>query len=387
MQAPPTEETGAGGVGGTGIGGSGDGAGDGGASTTGGGGIAGAAVSFGGSGGTGGSASTIANGGTTGIGGATGTGGATATGGATGAGGAKATGGTIGTGGATGAGGATGTGGGNGTGGATGAGGTAGAGGLAGAAGKTGGTGGTTGVGGSGAATGTGGVAGAGGAAGAGGKGGAGGNVCPLGGALDCSSTGALKLPDGHVADFSVAEWNGSTATWCDADGLRGTVFSYSGPSPSAATAIVDTTTQSLKLNLTVGATGYAGGGLTFDSCVNASSFTSIQFTAAITSGTLTGCTWQAQLQTQDQRPSTDTNPSGGTCSSSCYRYPAATGLTFPTTTASTYREAFALFNNPAGSAISTPTQVTGVQWQVNSGSSGAGTCTVELRIDNIAFR
>jgi hypothetical protein len=27
------------------------------------------------------------------------------------------------------------------------------------------------------------------------------------------------------------------------------------------------------------------------------------------------------------------------------------------------------------------------VQWQVNSGASGAGTCTVELRIDNVIFR
>jgi hypothetical protein len=314
-----------------------------------------------------------------GTGGAIGTGGVTAAGGTTGAGG-TGTGGAIGTGGVTAAGGV------------TGAGGSAGAGGSTGSGGKVG-TGGTTGTGGRGGATGaagsagTSGVAGMGGAAGAVGKGGAGGNVCPLGGALDCSTSGALKLPDGHVADFSSPEWNSSTAAWCDADGLRGTVFSYSGASPSAATATVDTSAQNLKLNLTVGATGYAGGGLNFESCVNASSFTSVQFTAAITAGSLTGCTWQVQLQTQDQRQSTDTNPSGGTCTSNCYRYPAVAGLTFPTATASTYREAFTLFNNPASSTISTPTQVTGLQWQVNSGSSGAGTCTVELRIDNIVFR
>jgi hypothetical protein len=226
-----------------------------------------------------------------------------------------------------------------------------------------------------------------GGSAGAGGKAGAGGNVCPLGGVLDCSTSGALKLPDGHVADFSPPEWNSSTAAWCDADGLRGPLFAYSGAAPSAATATVDTTAQNLKLNLTVGATGYAGGGLTFESCVNASSFTSVQFTAAITAGSLTGCTWQVALQTQDQRPTTDTNPTGGTCASNCYRYPAVAGLTFPTATASTYREAYTLFTNPASSTISTPTQVTGIQWQVNSGSSGAGTCTVEIRIDNIIFR
>ena len=63
------------------------------------------------------------------------------------------------------------------------------------------------------------------------------------------------------------------------------------------------------------------------------------------------------------------------------------TGLTFPTATASTYRETYTLFTNPASSTISTPTQVVGVQWQVNSGVSGTGTCTAELRIDNIVFR
>jgi hypothetical protein len=284
-------------------------------------------------------------------------------------------------GGAAGVGGSGGTAGGAGTlatGGTTGAGGATGTGGTAG-------TGGNAGVNGIGGGSGMGGPAGAGGAAG--GSTGAGGAGCPLGGVLDCSSSGALKLPDGHVADFSSAESNSSTTTWCDADGLRGSVASYSGPSPSAATATVDTSVQNLKLNLTVGATGYAGGRLTFDSCVNASSFTSIQFTAAITAGSLTGCTWQVQLQTQDQRQTSETNPSGGTCTSNCGRYPAAAGLTVPMATPSTYREAFTLFNNPSSSAISTPTQVTGVQWQVNSGASGTGTCTAELRIDDIVFR
>ena len=312
--------------------------------------------------------------------GGSGTGGVSATGGTggSGAGGRGGTGGTVGTGGRSGTGGVTGTGGITATGGVTGTGGTAGGGGSAGAAGTTGGAGGN------------GGAKGTGGAAGAGGKAGASGNVCSLGGVLVCSSAGALKLPDGHVADFSSAEWNGATSAWCNADGLSGTVFAYSGPTPSAATAAVDTTAQNLKLSLTVGATGYAGGGLTFDSCVNASSFTSLQFTAALTAGSLSGCTWQVQLQTQDQRDSTATKPSGGTCNATtttCFRFPAVTGLTAPTATASTYRETFTSFSNPASSTIATPTQVTGIQWQVNSGSSGAGTCTVELRLDNIIFR
>ena len=101
-----------------------------------------------------------------------------------------------------------------------------------------------------------------------------------------------------------------------------------------------------------------------------------------MTSGSLNGCVWQVQLQTQDQRPSTQLDPTGGTCASNCYRFPAAT-LAMPV--AATYVVPFTSFNNPAGSAIPTATQIVGVQWQANS-SSGTGTCTVELHIDDVRF-
>jgi hypothetical protein len=127
----------------------------------------------------------------------------------------------------------------------------------------------------------------------------------------------------------------------------------------------------------------YAGGGLTFDSCVDATAFSTVQFTAAITAGSLSGCTWQVQVQTQDQRPTTDTNPSGGTCASNCYRYPAFTIAAAPPPTPMTFTAMFSQFSNPAGSTIMTRTQISGLQWQVNS-SGGTGVCTVEIRIDDI---
>jgi hypothetical protein len=215
--------------------------------------------------------------------------------------------------------------------------------------------------------------------------------MCPLGGVLDCSSAGALTLsPDGLVTDFSANDWNSSSNKWCDAHGLDGSLLQYAGSSPSTATTVVDTTAQNLKMNLNVSAGQYAGGGLIFDSCVNASSFTSVTFSASITAGSMTGCAWQVQLETQDQRPSTATNPSGGTCNpdagASCYRFPTVASLAAPTATATTYTELFTAFNNPSSSTIATPTQVAGIQWQVNS-SGGTGTCTVELRIDNIKFQ
>lgn len=267
-----------------------------------------------------------------------------------------------------------------GRGGATGAGGSAGRGGTSGSAGR----GGTTGAGGSGGPGGRGGSTGMAGNKGSAGT--SGGNACPLGGRLTCTSAGSLKLaPDGQVVDFSPAEWTPATATWCDAHGLDGGVSAYAGTSSTAA-AVVDATAQNLKLDLTVGAGQYAGGRVNFDSCVDASSFNAVQFTTSVTAGSLTGCTWQVQIETQDQRPSTATNPTGGTCNATtttCERYPA---LTLAAATATTFTARFASFNNPASSAIATPSQIVGLQWQVNSGNSGSGTCTVELRIDNVSF-
>ncbi|HVZ85719.1 MAG TPA: hypothetical protein VHG72_02045, partial [Polyangia bacterium] len=250
--------------------------------------------------------------------------------------------------------------------------------GMKGTGGAGGGTGGAGGRGGAGGGAGMGGNAGS--------HGGAGGSTCPLGGALDCSSAGALRLPGGEITDFSSTEWSGTTSQWCDANGLRGHLFAFSGTA-STATAAVDAVAQDLKLDLTVGKTDYAGGGIVFESCVDAAAFTSVQFTAAVTSGSLSGCVWQVQLQTQDQRATTATDPTGGTCSSTCERYPVVANLAVPGATAGTYTETFTAFTNQTGSTIPMPTQLVGVQWQVDSGNSGAGTCTVELRIDDVVFR
>jgi hypothetical protein len=188
------------------------------------------------------------------------------------------------------------------------------------------------------------------------------------------------------VTDFGTADWNTGNGKWCDAHGLDGGIYAYAGTTPSASTVAVDTAApMNLKFNLTVSAGQYAGGGISFDSCVDATAFTSVQFTAAITMGSLTGCTWQVQVQTQDQRPSTATNPGGGTCATNCNRFPAYAIAAAPPATPMTFTAPFSGFTNPAGSTIATRTQIVGLQWQLNS-SGGTGTCTVELRIDDIKF-
>jgi hypothetical protein len=258
-----------------------------------------------------------------------------------------------------------------GTGGVTPTGGSPGTGGVTGAGGVPAGTGGASGTGGLSAGTG-----------GAGGTAGAAGHVCAAGGQLDCSSAGALQPANGEITDFSPLDWNGGTGQFCGAGGVRGRLFSFGGPGSSTGAASVDAAAQNLDLKVTV--TSWAGGGVIFESCVNAAAFTSVQFTATLVSGSLSGCTWQVQLQTQDQRASTDTDPSGGTCTSNCYAYPAA-GLAAPGAGGTTYTKAFTQFNDPSASQIPMETQVVGVQWQVTAASSQG--CSAELRIDDVSFR
>jgi hypothetical protein len=210
-------------------------------------------------------------------------------------------------------------------------------------------------------------------------------NSCPLGGVLDCSSAGALELtPGGQVTDFSAAEWNATTSKFCDAHGLDGSVYQYAGTG-STSTVAVDTNARNLRFDLTVTASQYAGGGLMFDSCVDASAFNAVQFTAALTAGSLTGCGLQVGLSTQDQRPATATNPSGGTCTSTCYQYPYQAITTSLSATPVTITALFSAFNNPTASTTPARAQIAGLAWQANS-SGGTGTCTAELRIDDIKF-
>ena len=79
--------------------------------------------------------------------------------------------------------------------------------------------------------------------------------------------------------------------------------------------------------------------------------------------------------------------PTGGTCNAAtttCYNFPAVSNLTVPAGTATSYTALFSLFSNPSQSTIPTATQVVGIRWQVQS--AAGGTCTVELRIDDIKF-
>ena len=332
-----------------------------------------------------------------GTGGATGAGGATSVGGSTGAGGTTSSdagsGGTndLGSGGAVGTGGRTSPDGSASTGGASSAGGEIGdvplgtggesaTGGVLATGGRGGATAATGGVADTGGAIGTGGATAAGGATGTGGASGTGG-ATGTGGTTGYNCASAIVPTSGAVTDFT--DWNATTARW-GTGALIGTIYQYASSGATMKTATVEGTPKGLHLSGTVSSTGYAGGGLTFLSCVKVSSFTKIQFEVY---GSAANCAVELQLQTFDQRP-TDQSPPGGcvkaTDGSGCFTFPVTnvTALSSPVAApGTTVTATLANFTNWSAAAAG---QIVGMQWQfIRSGSSD---CAVDATFTNIKF-
>ena len=208
--------------------------------------------------------------------------------------------------------------------------------------------------------------------------------VCGTTNTLDCTKA-VMLMPDGHVTNFSAAEYTTASGKWCDASGFHGSTFSFKGNGANDSNSVtVDAADGSMKLALSVSAGSYGGGGLAFEACLDATVFTGVQFSIAVSSGSLTGCSYQLQLQTFEQRPMSQ-NPPGG-CdinTTSCYSFPSATGLPAPSTDPTMPTLVKVPFSQFGASVMPAPAQLVGLQWQVNSSS---GACTVELRIDDIDF-
>jgi hypothetical protein len=263
------------------------------------------------------------------------------------------------------------------------------------------GTAGTTGTAGATGAAGTVGTAGATGTAGVTGSGGAAGKfMCTPKPDLTCGSSG-IHLSSGHITDFSMPEWTPMSGKWCDANGLQGSIFSYSGgPDPvdgglaSSNDRGVDAPNGNFRLTLAAASGGYAGGGLSFEGCVDASAFNAYRFTAWLASGDQKNCTFKAQLQTFEQRPMAPTQNPGGGCDpdagSSCYQFPTSPNITL-TSSPQTFTFAFTDFTSSFTHVNPIPGQLVGLQWQLESGApmddGGAQTeCMGEIRIDDVQF-
>ena len=189
------------------------------------------------------------------------------------------------------------------------------------------------------------------------------------------------------MTDFSTREWSSASGKWCDESGLHGSIFSFKGTGANDSNAIsVNTMDGSLRLALTVSTGSYGGGGIAFEAgCLDASAFTG---PAVLDRG---GVRQPHGLHVPD--PAADVRAAADDAepvrrlrqnTTSCYSFPyvrnnlpaASTDPTMPTLVTLP-------FNMFSASMMPAPAQIVGLQWQVNSSS---GTCTVELRLDDIAF-
>ena len=243
------------------------------------------------------------------------------------------------------------------------------------------GSGGTTATGGT---TGSGGVPGSGGTTGTsastGGATSTGGTTGPA--ALSCAAGYSPASP--ALTDFSATAsgWHATAGKWGTAGNLTGSGFNYASTG-STISWKVDTAAENFVLYGDVLAPGgYGGGGMSFDQCVNTSTYTGVQFTLG---GTVQGCTLKLQVQTYSQQ-ATD---NGGGCASNCYGFPNKT-LTSATGPVTVKFAELAGTGQPA-TAADLAKEIIGLQWQFESpppvGDGGQPNCTgINLTIDDVSF-
>jgi len=247
----------------------------------------------------------------------------------------------------------------------------------------TGGTVDTGGVLGSGGAIGTGGAAiGTGGTTVTPGTGGAtatGGTTGPA--ALSCATPYSPAAP--LLSDFSAGPsgWHSTAGKWGAIGNLTGSGFNYASTGSTMQWKI-DAVAENFVLYGNVMAPGgYGGGGMSFDQCVNTSTYTGVQFTLG---GTVAGCALKLQVQTYSQQATAN----GGGCVANCYGFPYKL---LTTTTGPVVVEFAELGGGQPTTAAAIAAEMIGLQWQLESpapvGDAGQPDCTgINLTIDDVSF-
>jgi hypothetical protein len=193
------------------------------------------------------------------------------------------------------------------------------------------------------------------------GSGGAGGTI-----GTDGFACNAVTAPStGYITDFS--DWAGSK--W-GMTGLKGGVFTYIGTG-STITAVANTS----NLVVTGAVMNYAGFGMYFDSCTNASAFTGLQFTVG---GDLGMCTLELQVQTNSDKK-VETSSMKGTCTAATCASATVKNLTV--TPGQPITVHWTDLTGAAPAAFSAA-EIDALQWQLTT-STG---CTPNFTIDDIKF-
>ncbi len=141
-----------------------------------------------------------------------------------------------------------------------------------------------------------------------------------------------------------------------------------------------------MELKSTIPAGSFAGFGLAFAPCTNASAYSGI---SSMIGGTMGGSTLKFMMQTAQTAP-VDAAANRGECpftseatkwSDCVFNRVTVSGVT---TTVATFSFTWSQLNG--GTPVSTvdPTKLLGVQWQFECASGS--TCTIDVTIDNVTF-
>jgi hypothetical protein len=193
----------------------------------------------------------------------------------------------------------------------------------------------------------------------------------PLGGLI-----ASFSAPDGGVPDAGDS---------IGATGIGGTVYAYGGPA-TPQYAFRGGSFEIVENAPSTSATQYAGVGIAFVDCIDASGFSGVSFSIA---GSISGCAmhFTATLSEDTYNDGTADSDPLGVCTlgpSDCYSPKA--DLTGLTSAPQTIRFAWPAFAYGMPDQTVDPAKLTGVEWSFEIAAGPSGTCAADVTIDDVSF-
>jgi hypothetical protein len=199
-------------------------------------------------------------------------------------------------------------------------------------------------------------------------------------GAYEC---GYERVPNEKVSDFTI--WNADAMpVWGDSMSLTGGEFSYQNDAEMSDPLTVDVDTAAGTAHITGNVTGYAGWGLWFGPCTNASRWTGIRF---VIGGSL-GVSGQLefQIQTNNNYPIEMNNMKGACagdwgdgCGNNSYVYQE-----FPYDGPEEIQTPWTDFGGGEPITEVESAQLLGIQWQFNCATGDV--CEVDVILEEVSF-
>jgi hypothetical protein len=190
----------------------------------------------------------------------------------------------------------------------------------------------------------------------------------------------------GLIADFSPADGGGPDAGGSTgAIEIGGNVYVYGGPA-TPQSAFRGGSFEIVENASSTSATQYAGVGITFSNCIDASAFSGVSFSIG---GSISGCAmyFTATISEDTYNDGTTDSDPRGVCTlgpSDCYSPKA--DLTGLTSASQTIRIAWPAFVYGMPDQTIDPAKITGVEWSFEIAAGPSGTCAADVTVDDVSF-